>query len=120
DALATARAAPPRPARPDLPAAPFPRPAEVVRDSVAAVSIGLVGGEVLLDLAYGEDRDADVDLNLVMTGSGEFVEVQAGGEEATFRGEQLERLLEVGARGVAAVTARQREALGADWPLGGG
>src|SRR5262249_29516372 len=68
----------------------------IVRDSVAAVSVGLVfptgpeGGAPaaelleLLDLDYGEDRDADVDLNLVMTGSGRLVEVQAGGEEATF------------------------------------
>jgi ribonuclease PH len=112
DALAAAHAAPP-----GLPAVPFPAPAEVVRDSVAAVSIGLLGGEVLLDLAYGEDKGADVDLNLVMTGAGAFVEVQAGGEEATFRRDQLDRLLEVGAAGVAAVTARQREALGADWPL---
>jgi ribonuclease PH len=84
---------------------------------VAAVSIGLLDGEALLDLPYTEDRDADVDLNLVMTGAGEFIEVQAGGEESTFRREQLDRLLDLGAQGVAAITARQREALGARWPL---
>jgi ribonuclease PH len=116
DALHAAHSNPPRSGA--LPM-PFPRPAEVVRDSVAAVSIGLLGGAVLLDLDYSEDKDAEVDLNLVMTGAGELIEVQAGGEEATFRREQLDRMLEVGARGVAAVTARQREALGAEWPLGG-
>src|SRR5262249_48257144 len=101
---------------------------EVVRGSVAAVSVGLVFPPALegaafpeplelLDLDYLEDRDADVDLNLVMTGAGQLVEVQAGGEEATFSLEQLGRLLELGKRGVDALTRGQREALGADWPL---
>jgi ribonuclease PH len=97
-------------------------PRGVLRGSVAAVSVGLVrpdGGEAveLLDLDYAEDRDADVDLNLVMTGQGELIEVQAGGEEATFRREQLERLLDLGKRGIDAVSAAQKSALGADWPL---
>jgi ribonuclease PH len=96
---------------------PLPPPAEIVSGSVAAVSVGLLESEVLLDLDYGEDKDADVDLNLVMTGAGRLIEVQAGGEEATFSRAQLERLLEVGARGVDAVTRRQREALGRNWPL---
>ncbi len=117
DALLAAHKSPPRPAQPGLSTLPFPAPAEVVRDSVGAVSIGLLKGDVLLDLAYREDRDADVDLNLVMTGAGAFIEVQAGGEEATFRRDHLDRLLEVGAGGIAAVTAAQRLALGADWPL---
>src|SRR6266581_316833 len=68
----------------------------VVQDSVAAVSVGLLGGAELLDLEYVEDRDADVDLNLVMTGSGGFVEVQGSGEEATFTRKQLDRLVELG------------------------
>jgi ribonuclease PH len=89
----------------------------LVADSVAAVSVGLLGGGELLDLDYGEDRDADVDLNLVMTGSGRFVEVQAGGEEATFGRDQLDRLLDRGKRGIDAITALQRQALGAAWPL---
>jgi ribonuclease PH len=123
DALTAAHAVPPPAARspgasPPGSPVPFPAPGEVVRDSVAAVSIGLLDGAVLLDLPYGEDRDADVDLNLVMTGAGEFIEVQAGGEEATFRRDQLDRLLELGAQGIAAIAARQREALGAAWPLG--
>src|SRR5258707_2376478 len=63
---------------------------EVLTDSVAAVSVGLVDGEERLDLEYVEDRDADVDMNLVMTGSGKIIEVQAGGEEATFTRKQLD------------------------------
>src|SRR5262249_20567603 len=90
---------------------------EVVRGSVAAVSVGLLGEAELLDLDYAEDKDADVDLNLVMTGTGEFIEVQAGGEEATFSRGQLDRLLKVGKLGIDAVTAAQRKALGASWPL---
>jgi ribonuclease PH len=88
-----------------------PAATDVVRDSVAAVSVGLLDGTELLDLDYVEDKDADVDLNLVMTGSGEIIEVQAGGEEATFRRDQLDRLLELGKRGIDAITRAQREAL---------
>src|SRR5271166_4757198 len=66
-------------------------PGKVIRGSVAAVSVGLCDDVALLDLAYAEDKDADVDLNLVMTGSGEFIEVQGAGEEATFSQAQLDR-----------------------------
>jgi ribonuclease PH len=104
-----------RPVLPPL--TPLPPLRDLLRDSVAAVSVGLFEGRELLDLDYREDRDADVDLNLVMTGKGAFVEVQAGGEEATFTRGQLERLLDVGGRGVAEITAAQRAALGAEWPL---
>ena len=90
---------------------------EVVRDSVAAVSVGVVDGEERLDLEYVEDRDADVDLNLVMTGSGEFIEVQGSGEEATFSRSQLDRLLKLGKIGVDAITHQQKLAVGANWPL---
>jgi ribonuclease PH len=96
---------------------PLPPLAAIVRGSVAAVSVGLLDGWQLLDLDYSEDKDADVDLNLVMTGGGEFIEVQAGGEEATFRREQLDQLLDLGKRGIDAVTRAQRAALGANWPL---
>jgi ribonuclease PH len=104
---------------------PMP-PREVLRDSVAAVSVGLVsppekdpgpGVEELLDLDYREDRDADVDLNLVMTGGGRLIEVQAGGEEATFSREQLDRLIDLGRKGIEDITRAQSEALGTDWPL---
>jgi ribonuclease PH len=90
----------------------------IVRESVAAVSVGLLDGAELLDLDYAEDKDADVDLNLVMTGAGDIIEVQAGGEEATFRRDQLDRLLELGRRGIEAISRGQRDALGADWPAG--
>jgi ribonuclease PH len=83
----------------------------IVTDSVAAISVGVVGGIELLDLEYVEDRDADVDLNLVMTGSGKFIEVQGSGEEATFDRVQLDRLLNLGHRGIDAITIAQRQAL---------
>jgi ribonuclease PH len=96
---------------------PLPPVREIVRASVAAVSVGLLDGAALLDLDYHEDKDADVDLNLVMTGPGEFIEVQAGGEEATFRREQLDELLRLGGLGIGTITRAQRQALGAEWPL---
>ena len=64
-----------------------------------------------------EDRDADVDFNLVMTGSGQFIEVQGSGEEATFSRSQLDRLLKLGKIGIDAITQCQRQALGTNWPL---
>jgi ribonuclease PH len=71
----------------------------------------------LLDLDYSEDKDAEVDFNLVMTGSGQFVEVQGSGEEATFSRGQLDRLLKLGKVGIDAITRRQKQTLGAHWPL---
>ncbi len=91
--------------------------ASIVRGSVAAVSVGVVNGIELLDLDYSEDKDAAVDMNLVMTGAGEFIEIQGTGEEATFTRGQLDRLLELGQVGVRAITAAQRAALGSNWPL---
>ncbi len=91
--------------------------ADLVRASVAAVSVGLRDDVELLDLDYGEDRDAEVDLNLVMTGTGQFVEVQGSGEEATFSRDQLDRLLKLGKLGIDQITAGQRRALAANWPL---
>jgi ribonuclease PH len=95
----------------------FPQPKGIVKDSVAAVSIGLVNDVELLDLDYSEDKDAEVDMNLVMTGSGQFVEVQGTGEEATFSRSQLDRLLKLGKLGIDAVTKSQRQALDDNWPL---
>jgi ribonuclease PH len=89
----------------------------VVRDSVAAVSVGLLDDVELLDLDYREDKDAEVDLNLVMTGAGQYVEVQGTGEEATFSRSQLDRLLKLGKVGIDAITQQQRKTLGANWPL---
>jgi ribonuclease PH len=96
---------------------PLPRPAAVLRGSVAAVSVGLLDDVELLDLDYSEDKDAEVDLNLVMTGAGQFIEVQGTGEEATFSRGQLDRMLKLGKLGIDAITERQRQALGANWPL---
>ena len=93
-------------------------PGEVLVDSVAAVSVGVVEGEARLDLEYVEDRDADVDLNLVMTGSGKFIEVQGTGEETTFSRSQLDALLDLGAAGIKQITKSQKQALGKAWPLG--
>lgn len=89
----------------------------IVKDSVAAVSVGLLNDVELLDLEYVEDRDAEVDLNLVMTGSGQFIEVQGTGEEATFSRAQLDRLLKLGHLGVNTITMAQKKALGNRWPF---
>ncbi len=76
-------------------------------DSVAAVSVGLCGGAPLLDLNYVEDKDAEVDANVVMTGRGQFVEVQSSGEESTFSPEQLQSLLTLAQKGLKEVAALQ-------------
>ncbi|HTL66107.1 MAG TPA: ribonuclease PH [Lacunisphaera sp.] len=80
-------------------------------DSVAAVSVGLVQGEALLDLNYLEDKDAEVDANVVMTGRGRFVEVQSSGEESTFSHEQLQQLIALAGKGLGELSARQAEFL---------
>jgi ribonuclease PH len=89
----------------------------IVRGSVAAVSVGILDGTALLDLDYEEDKDADVDMNLVMTGAGRFIEVQGAGEEETFSEAQLQQMLSLGKAGIRHITAAQRKALGANWPL---
>lgn len=95
----------------------FGPPGDIIRDSIAAISVGLLDNTELLDLDYTEDKDAEVDMNLVMTGGGQFVEVQGTGEETTFSRQQLDRLLKLGKLGIDAVTAKQRQALGSSWPL---
>jgi ribonuclease PH len=76
-------------------------------DSVAAVSVGIFNDRELLDLAYVEDKDAAVDFNVVMTGRGQFVEVQGTGEEATFSQQQLDSLLALAQRGLKDLSAAQ-------------
>jgi ribonuclease PH len=76
-------------------------------DSVAAVSAGIFGGQALLDLNYLEDKDAEVDANIVMTGRGQFVEVQGSGEETTFSHEQLLSLLALSQSGLKEISALQ-------------
>jgi ribonuclease PH len=87
-------------------------PTILLRDSVAAVSVGLVEGEARLDLCYEEDAGAEVDFNVVMTGSGALVEVQGTAEGSPFTREQLDGLLDLAANGIAELTKIQAEALG--------
>ena len=78
-----------------------------LRDSVAAVSVGVCDNRELLDLDYVEDKDADVDFNVVMTGQGQFVEVQGSGEEATFSHDQLQNLIKIAQPGLEELSALQ-------------
>jgi len=82
-----------------------------LRAAVAAISVGIVDGTPLLDLCYTEDVKAAVDMNVVMTDAGQFVEVQGTGEEAPFAKEQLNELLELGEKGIEKLIAAQRKVL---------
>ena len=82
-----------------------------LRTTIAAVSAGIVDGHPLLDLPYVEDAAADVDMNIVMTGGGKFVELQGTGEEAVFDERQLAELLRLGRKGIEELTLLQRAAL---------
>jgi ribonuclease PH len=82
------------------------------KDTVSAVSVGLVAGVPCLDLCYAEDSKADVDMNVVMTGAGRFVEVQGTGESTTFDAVELRALLALARLGIRKVTAYQRRLLG--------
>jgi ribonuclease PH len=88
-----------------------------LRDSVAAISVGMVDGKATLDLDYEQDFAASVDMNVVMTGSGRFVEIQGTGEEATFSDDDLDALLKLARRGIKDLTATQKDALGKQWPF---
>jgi ribonuclease PH len=79
-----------------------------IRDCVAATSVGIVGGHPMLDLCYTEDSQADVDMNLVMTGAGRFVEIQSTAEKASFDDAQLEALLKLARQGIAELVAIQK------------
>ncbi len=83
-----------------------------VKDFLAATSVGLKNGTALLDLNYAEDSTTDVDMNIVMTGSGRIVELQGTGEEATFSRDELNALLDLGFKGVAELVEMQRHTLG--------
>jgi ribonuclease PH len=87
-----------------------------LRDSVAAVSAGIVDGRPVLDLAYEEDSRAEVDMNVVATGGGRFVEVQGTGEEGTFSNEQLGQLTSLSLGGVAELTKLQEKVLAETQP----
>jgi ribonuclease PH len=90
--------------------------AAVLKDSVAAVSVGLVEGRAVLDLDYHEDVAAAVDMNIVMTGGGRYVEVQGTGEEATFTDRELSTLLSLARGGIAQLAALQKQVLAKRWP----
>lgn len=90
-----------------------PMPRWPVQDFLAAVSVGIVDGRIQLDLNYEEDSRAEVDMNIVMTGNGNFVELQATGERKTFSGEELAQLLAYGKKGIGEIVSLQREQLSA-------
>lgn len=87
-----------------------------LRDSVAAISVGIVDGDASLDLDYARDVRADVDMNVVMTGRNRFVEIQGTGEECTFDDAELTTLLGLAKSGIAQLHSIQKEHLGSDWP----
>ncbi len=82
-----------------------------LRHAVAATSVGIVRGEAMLDLAYDEDSQAEVDMNVVMTAAGEFVELQATGEKATFNDARLAEMVALARAGIDSLFAAQREIL---------
>ena len=86
-------------------------------DSVAAISVGIVDGKPVLDLDYPLDSAAQVDMNVVMTGGGRFIELQGTGEESTFSDEDLAQLLKLARKGLKELTQIQHKALGARWPF---
>jgi ribonuclease PH len=85
--------------------------ADPIEDSVAAVSVGVVDGKVLLDLSYQEDSQAEVDMNFVMTGSGRFVEVQGTAESAPFTKKQMEGMADIAQDGIREILKLQRKVL---------
>ena len=82
-----------------------------LRDSLAAVSVGIVAGKAYLDLDYELDYAAEVDMNVVMTGKGQFVEIQGTGEESTFSEAQLGELLMLAKKGIRQLTKIQKDSL---------
>jgi len=88
-----------------------------LKDSVAAVSVGIVNGKPILDLDYEKDFAAAVDMNVVMTGGGQFIEIQGTGEEATFSEKELASLLKLARRGIGQLTETQSKSLGKQWPF---
>lgn len=82
-----------------------------LKNQIAAVSVGMLNGEILLDLCYEEDSKADVDMNVVVTGDGGFIEVQGTGENSTFSKEELDKMLQTAQKGIAELLKVQKEAL---------
>jgi ribonuclease PH len=92
------------------------RSRSMLRDSIAAVSAGIVAGELMLDLNYPEDSKADVDINVVRLGRGGLVEVQGTGEGGVFSRTQLQALLDLAETGIDQLVRMQKESLGSAWP----
>lgn len=86
-------------------------------DSVAAISVGIVDGKHVIDLDYAKDVEAEVDMNIVMTGAGRFIEVQGTGEEATFSEDDLNAMLKLARKGISQLSEIQAKALGKHWPF---
>ncbi|RKY31719.1 MAG: ribonuclease PH [Candidatus Omnitrophota bacterium] len=82
-----------------------------IKDFVAATSVGIIDGKVMLDLTYAEDSNADVDMNVIMTGEGEFIEIQGTAERRTFKKEQMDKLMELAKKGVLELVDIQRNML---------
>ena len=83
-----------------------------VKDYVAAISVGIVGGEKLLDLEYSEDSSADVDLNVVKTGSGGYVEIQGTAEQVPFDDKQMDAMLKLADKGIKELIELQKKTVG--------
>lgn len=94
-------------------------PAEALVEEVAAISVGIVGGEISLDLQYSEDSRADVDMNVVMTGKDHFVEVQGTGENGDFSEEELNQLLAFAKKGIHSILETERNFLNMSTSAGG-
>lgn len=88
-----------------------------LRDTVAAISVGIVDGVAVSDLDYPMDYAAAVDMNVVMTGKGQFVEIQGTGEEATFSEKELASLLKLAKGSIGELAQRQSKAIGKQWPF---
>lgn len=84
-----------------------------IRDSVAAISVGIINGIPMLDLCYHEDSTAEVDMNIVMTGAGNFVEVQGTAEGDPFNFEQMQQMIDLAKRGIGQITQTQQDVLSA-------
>jgi ribonuclease PH len=82
-----------------------------IKDFVAATSVGILNGNLLLDLSYDEDSQADVDMNIIMTGKGEFIEIQGTAERKTFNKDQMDKLLTLAQKGITELIEIQREML---------
>jgi ribonuclease PH len=83
-----------------------------IKDLVAATSVGIVGGDIMLDLTYLEDSMADVDMNVVMTGGGLVVEIQGTAEEIPFSRDQMGQMIDMAEKGIGELLAKQKEVLG--------